>query len=192
MRQHGGVEGVAERLGPERAQQRLLLERSARHQLHGAEAARIIEGDPGAIRHVKDHVIVGGVLRLRVMIFAGHARAGVVFGADVLGDANVLGDAKRSRHAQMHQQHIAGGEIDQEVFGAAADSGDRLALQPRREVGRQRPAQIAPARLHVSKRAPCMTGSRPAPHRLDFRKLRHGMNDPLVPLTIRAKRPADT
>ena len=175
VRQHGGVEGVAERLGPERAQQRLLLELGARHQLHRAEAARIVEGDPGAVRHVKDHMIVGGVLRLRMMIFAGHARAAV------MGHANVMGDAERSRHAQMHQQHIAGGEIDQEIFGTAADPGDGLALQPCREVGRQRPAQIAPARLHGLEARALHDGLEAPPHRLDFRKLRHGMNDPFGP-----------
>ena len=42
-RQHRGVEFVAERLGPERAQERLLVELFARDDLHGAEAARIVE-----------------------------------------------------------------------------------------------------------------------------------------------------
>ena len=57
-RQHGGVEFIAERLRPERAQQRLLVELGARHQLHRAEAARIVEGDDGAVRHVKHHMVV--------------------------------------------------------------------------------------------------------------------------------------
>ena len=45
LRQHGGVERVAERLGAERAQQRLVAEPRARHQLHRAEPARIVEAD---------------------------------------------------------------------------------------------------------------------------------------------------
>ena len=53
-----GVEFIAQRLRPERAQQRLLLELGARHQLHRAEAARIVEGDGCAVRHVKHHMVV--------------------------------------------------------------------------------------------------------------------------------------
>src|SRR5262245_35003628 len=47
-RQHAGVEFVAERLGTERAQQRLLVERGAGNELHHAEAARVVEGDARA------------------------------------------------------------------------------------------------------------------------------------------------
>ena len=44
-RQHGGIELIAERLGAEPLQQRLLVERVARDDLHVAEAARIVEDD---------------------------------------------------------------------------------------------------------------------------------------------------
>jgi hypothetical protein len=39
----------------------------------------------------------------------------------------VLDDAKRARHAQMHQQDIARGKIGEQVFGAAAETGHGLA-----------------------------------------------------------------
>ena len=72
-RQHRSVEFVAERLGPKRAQQRLPVELGARDELHHAEAARIVEGDPRAGRHVEHHVVVRGVLRAIVVIAAGRA-----------------------------------------------------------------------------------------------------------------------
>ena len=34
----------------------------------------------------------------------------------------------------MHQQHVAGAEIRHQVFGAAAETGHGLALQPRDKV----------------------------------------------------------
>ena len=34
----------------------------------------------------------------------------------------------------MHQQHVAGGKIGHQIFGAAAEAGHGLALQPRDKV----------------------------------------------------------
>ena len=62
VRQHGGVECVAERLGTEAFEQRLGVELVARDELHRAEAARIVESHDGAGRHVKDDMIVRDVL----------------------------------------------------------------------------------------------------------------------------------
>src|ERR1700682_6655730 len=42
----------------------------------------------------------------------------------------VLDDAERPRHPQMHKQHVARGKIGQQVFGAAAETGHDLALEP--------------------------------------------------------------
>src|SRR5262249_6449602 len=44
-REYGGIEFVAERLGAERAQQRLALELGAGDELHHAEATRVVEGN---------------------------------------------------------------------------------------------------------------------------------------------------
>ena len=78
----------------------------------------------------------------------------------------------------MHQQHLAGGEIEQQILGAAAEPGDGLALQPRREVGRQRPAQIGPAGLDACKARALHDRLEAAADRLDFRELRHAMDIP--------------
>src|SRR5262245_42319367 len=70
-RQHAGVEFVSERLGTERTQQWLLVERGAGNELHHAETARVVEGDARARRHVEYDVVVGRVLRALVVIPAG-------------------------------------------------------------------------------------------------------------------------
>ena len=135
-RQHGGIECVAERLGAKPFQQRLVVELGARHELHRAEAARIVEGDGRAGRHVKHDVVVRDVLFALVIIAA---ELLVVF----------LKDMKRAGHAEMHDQHVAGRQIGEQIFGAPADAGDGLALEPLREILRQRPAQIAAANLDL-------------------------------------------
>jgi len=50
----------------------------------------------------------------------------------------------------MHQQHIARGKVDQQVFGAAAETGHGLALEPRHKILLERKPQVlAPGvRLH--------------------------------------------
>ena len=42
----------------------------------------------------------------------------------------------------MHQQHVAGAEIRQQIFGAAAEAGHGLALQPRDKILLERKPQI--------------------------------------------------
>ena len=42
----------------------------------------------------------------------------------------------------MHQQHVAGGEIRHQIFGAAAETGHGLALQPRDKILLERKPQI--------------------------------------------------
>ena len=72
LRQHRGVERIAERLRPERTHHRFAASSVvARDQLHEAEAARIVERDDRAVRHVEHDVIVRRELAARVMEFAG-------------------------------------------------------------------------------------------------------------------------
>ena len=61
-RQHRGVERIAERFRTKCAQQWLVLELGAAHELHVAEPARIVERDGRAGRHRKHHVVVPVVL----------------------------------------------------------------------------------------------------------------------------------
>ena len=56
--------------GPSDAQQRLLVQPGARHELHRTEAARIVEGDGRAIRHVEHHMVVRGALGALVIVLA--------------------------------------------------------------------------------------------------------------------------
>src|SRR5260370_28755171 len=63
-------------------------------------------------------MIMRAILIARMMKFA----RGVLF--------IVLDDAERARHAQMHQEHVARGQIGQQVFGAAAETRHGLARKP--------------------------------------------------------------
>ena len=73
----------------------------------------------------------------------------------------------------MHQQHLAGREIGQEIFGAAPETGDGLPFKARSEVARQRPAQVAAPRLDRREARPLHDRLEAAPHRLHLRKLGH-------------------
>ena len=84
-----------------------------------------------------------------------------------------LRDTKRAGHAEMHQQDFAGRKIDKEIFGASAQSLDRLALQAGDEVPRQRPAQVVAMRLDLGKARALHHRLQPAADRFDFRQFGH-------------------
>ena len=63
-------------------------------------------------------MIVGAILAARMMELARRCRC------------VALDDAKRARHAQMHQQHVTRCQVGHQIFGAAAEAGHRLSLQP--------------------------------------------------------------
>src|SRR3954465_15107958 len=82
--------GVPERLGPDQFDHRVAREIVAGDQFHVTEAARIVEGDDRAVRHVKDYMVMRRELAARVMEFAGPLLVAAVQ------------HAKRTRHAEMH------------------------------------------------------------------------------------------
>jgi hypothetical protein len=163
-RQHRGIEGVAERLGTKAAQQRLIIELVAPHQFHRTEAARIVKRHARTGPQMKYHVIVGEVL-LPLMVVTAEVIV-VVFG---LAKKNM----KRSGHTEMHEQDVARGQIDQQIFGAAAEARHLFALQPLRKVLGQRPAQIGAPNLDPRDAFAVHGGFEPAANRFDFRKLGH-------------------
>jgi hypothetical protein len=65
--QQRGVELIAQRLGAESFQERLLLDLRPPHDLHVAEATRIVERDDRTARHVKDDVIMRAIVAARMM-----------------------------------------------------------------------------------------------------------------------------
>src|SRR5207253_10246059 len=109
-RQHPRIEFVAERFGAETSEQRLIIEGLAGNDLHVAKAARIIEDNSRARRHVEYHMVMRAISAARMVKFA---RRLLIL---------ILDNAKRARHAQMHQEHLARGKIRQQVFGAAAET----------------------------------------------------------------------
>ena len=88
--------------------------------------------------------------------------------------AGTLRDAERSRHAEMHHQHFSGRQVGQQVLRPATETGHGLALHPLREILRQRPAQVAPPRLHGFEARALHHRLEAAPHGFDFRQFGHG------------------
>ena len=162
FRQHRAVERIAERLGPEQLDHRIARQRVARDQLHVAEAARIVEGDDRAVRHVEHHMIVRRELAARVMEFAGALLVAAVQ------------HAERARHAEMHQQHLAGRQVREQILGAPVQALDARALEPLVEVLRKRKAQIRPALLDPHEARALHHGLQAAAHGFDFGKFGHG------------------
>ena len=87
---------------------------------------------------MKDDVVVGDMF-FALMVIA--AELPVFFAKNM----------KRSGHTEMHQQHVAGGQICEQIFGAPADTRDGPAVEPLRKILRQWPAQIAAANLDLGK-----------------------------------------
>ena len=161
LRQHRAVERITERLGAEQLDHRVAGKLVAHDQLHVAEAARIVEGDDRAIRHVEHHMIVRGELAARVMEFAGALLV------------TAVQNAERARHAEMHQQHLAGRQIRQQILRAPVQAFDGRALEPLVEVLRKRKAQVRPALLDPHEARTLHHGLQAAAHGFDFGKFGH-------------------
>ena len=51
------VEGIPQRFRSKMLKHPMLIDQSAIRQIHRTETSRIIEGNAGAIRHVKNHIV---------------------------------------------------------------------------------------------------------------------------------------
>ena len=82
--------------------------------------------------------------------------------------------AKRARHAEVHQQHLARGEIGEQIFRTPPESFHGRALEPLVEVLRKRKAQIRPALLDPHEPRAFHHRLQAAAHCFDFGKFGHG------------------
>ena len=73
----------------------------------------------------------------------------------------------------MHQQHVAGGEIRHQIFGAAAEAGHGLALQPRDKVLLKGKPQILAPGFRLEDFRPLHDGLQAAADGLDFGQFGH-------------------
>ena len=123
------------------------LEPAGRHEIHHAEAPRIVEDDVGARREVEDHVIVrvGRVVRI---------------GRPARVAARRAAHAERPRHAEVHEQRLARRK-------GLRGGTSRAASTPRpsaRRAGWRSRAETAPASRRGAvprrrMRAPTITGA---------------------------------
>ena len=87
-----------------------------------------------------------------------------------------FGDQEAAGHAEMHDEHLAGREVGEEVFGPAAERRDRLALEALREALREGEAQVRPALLDLVDAGADHGGLEAAADGFDFGKFGHGIN----------------
>ncbi len=160
LRQHLAVHEIAQRLDAKVSKKRMLLEIGSRRDVHEAKAPGIVINDARARREMKDNVIVRGVLGPVVVEGAGHQRL-------------VSLDAKRSTHAQMHDQRGAIIEVADQVLGPTPQRIDAPACQASLEISRKREAQIRAPLLHGDNRRSAHGGIESPANSLDFWKFRH-------------------
>jgi demethylmenaquinone methyltransferase / 2-methoxy-6-polyprenyl-1,4-benzoquinol methylase len=145
------------------------LELGRRPEVHGAEAAGVVEGDPRpAVEVEHDVVVLGG------------GREDVVEDADGRapcpgGECRGFGqaDEQPARHAEMHDQRVAAVEVGEKILRAPPEAEDPRPGQPRAEARRQRPAQVRAADVGGEDGAAGHDGLEAAAHRLHLRQLGH-------------------
>ena len=76
-------------------------------------------------------------------------------------EAPDLLNAKRSRHAEMHDEQLRAVEIGDEIFGAAPEPLDTAVGEALSETLRKRKPQIRPPQSMAANRSPTMAGSSP-------------------------------
>ncbi len=95
----------------------------------------------------------------------------------------ILDNAKRARHAQMHQEHLARGKIRQQVFGATAETGHGLTLEPRDKILLERKPQVLAPGVRFHNLGSLHHGLQAAADGLDFGQFGHGWGVHLETLT---------
>ena len=115
------VEFRRQRLRSQAAEHRVLLPFDWGQHVHEAKAARIVEEHTRARVEIEDDVIMP-------IHWQPHCSPPL--------------DAKRARHAKMHQERLSGGQLHQEVLGAPGERSDSLAAQPAAKPRRERDPQI--------------------------------------------------
>jgi hypothetical protein len=105
---------------------------------------------------MEDDMVMGEGFRSRVMEFADRVLS------------TVLRDPKRSRHAEMHDKHVAGRKIGKEIFCAAAKASDRLVGQACSEVLWERETQVGASRLDLPEAHALHDGCKAPSHGLNF------------------------
>jgi hypothetical protein len=139
------------------------LEVGAREEVHEAEPARVIIGDARAVREREDDVVVRPF----------RARPGGIELAGFRGHPATIRHEEAAGHAEVHDQDLAGGEVGEEVFGAASQRQDPLPREPLCEIRGKRIAQVRPAQFDAFEQGSRHHGFQATADGLDLGKLGH-------------------
>ena len=130
------------------------------HEVHRAEAARVVEDDARAIVELEDDVVMRGELRPLVMERR-HNQYRLAL------------DAERARHAKMHHQRLAAIQRSEQILGAPRQRLDPPAGEPLGEARRERRAQIAAPGLDLGEARAHQRRREASAHGFDFGQFRH-------------------
>jgi len=89
-------------------------------------------------------------------------------------------NAKGPRHSQVHQQDVAGGQFDQQIFCPARHALDRPAFQSGGEIRRERPTQGIAASFDAVDAGTGHGAVQQASNDFDFGELGHGRGVPIA------------
>ena len=156
------VERVSQRFGAKSGKQTVVRKRFAWAQIHGSEAARVVECDAYAAFHGKRHMVMPAVCR----------------GCVPMPSKAVSGNARTPRHSEMDEQRFPGIKVSQQVFRPPPQAKDAPVFQPFRHMLRKRPPQSVPPDFGANDQAAFHGWQQPPADRFDLRQFRHRV--PLV------------
>ena len=161
--------GLAQWLDPHRGEMLTASEVQGRHEVHEAEAARIVIGDGGAVRHRHHHMVVLGVAERSFEI--------EISGRDVTTIRQ--GHVEAPAHAEMQDQRLSRVETGGEVFRPSRQIGHRSAFEPLGEALGEGKPQVRPAQGHAGESCTHHGGGKPATDGFDFGQFWHGGGEAL-------------
>ena len=170
------IQFIAERLDSEPFDVAALGQGCARHEIHETEAPRVVIDDPRSALDMKHDMVMRRDPARLMNEFA------------LEGALSAVHDGETARHAKMHDQRLAGGEVGDQIFGPPPQRGEGLPFEPLDEPFGKRKAQIRPPLFHPDQAAAFHDGREAAPDGFDFGQLGHGVFRKISPSGIASSR----
>ncbi len=128
-----------------------------RHQIHRAKAAGVVERNPRPTTHMKNDMVMLGRGRVRLVKFTDHMPR----------------DQHPARHAQVDQQCFRTVEINEDIFGSAAQAQNPFARQPLCHPVGKGPPQVWPVDIGARDHLLLHHGGYPGLHCFNFGQFGH-------------------
>ena len=156
-------QAVAERLDPHPGEMPAGREAIRGDEVHEAEAARVVIGHRGAVRHRHDDVVVLRCAQRPVEVEIPRRQVGAVRHRHIEAPA----------HPEMHDQGLAGIEPGGEVLGPPCQIDDGCSREALGEALREGEAQVRAPQDHAGETGADHGGTKPAADGFDFGQFGH-------------------